>query len=223
MTVPDFKQWIRSIAYRVDEKYHDWIWCIHTYDLIEHDQLGLGPESLDYSPTPYSVLRRVFKALPPAVKGGTFLDYGCGMGRAVIAACRCGFRKAIGVEFSQHLGTIARRNARGLSVEIVQSDAAVFRVPPEVSVFFFFNPFHGRTLTRVLDRIEDSLIQSDRPAVIVYVTGRYFEEEIQNRHWIQPRRVVACNWPKGTWAIYHIDRNALIDSRFRTNSEISPE
>jgi len=223
MTVPDFRQWIRSIAFRVDEKYHDWSWSIHTYDLIEPDRLGLGPESIQYSAAPYSVLRRILKALPPSVREGAFLDYGCGMGRAVIAACRSGFSQAIGVEFSEHLCDIARRNARGLPVEIVQADATLYRVPPEVSVFFFYNPFHGRTLTQVVDRIEDSLIQADRPMVIVYYMRRYFEEAIQDRHWILRGEVVNCHYHKGSWAIYKIDRKALIDSRCRASRGISPE
>jgi SAM-dependent methyltransferase len=214
---------IRSVHFRADEKFHDWRWRIHTYDLIELEKLGLGPESLEYCPTPYAVLRRIFRALPASVREGTFLDYGCGMGRSVIAACRGGFRKAIGVEISGYLCEIARRNARGLPVEIVQSDAALFRVPADVSVVFFFNPFRGHILTQVLDLIEDSLIETDRPIVIVYFMRKYFEEAVQNRHWIRPGKVWTCEYPKASWAIYHIDRSTLMNSCPRVRAEISPE
>lgn len=161
------RSFVASVAFRFDEKYYDWLWGIRTVGCIPGERLGLGEESLGYCATPYSVLRRIFRSLPPAVLDGTFLDYGCGMGRAVITACRKGFRRAIGVESSERLCGIVRRNCLGLPVEIVQCDAALFTVPTEVSVFFFFNPFQGSILSHVLGRIEDSLVERDRPIVIV--------------------------------------------------------
>jgi SAM-dependent methyltransferase len=212
---------VASIIHRFDEKYHDWAWGIRTGGWIPSESLGSEQDWLGYCPTPYSVLRSVFKALPPAVRGGAFLDYGCGMGRALIAACREGFQKVIGVERSPTLCTMARRNVRQFPAEVVEGDAALYPVPDNVSVFFFFNPFRGGTLAAVLDRIGDSVIEKDRPAVMAVYMRKYFEEIVEGRPWIRRNGVRLCYFPKGSWSLYSFDRDALVNSRADARRETS--
>ena len=40
----------------------------------------------------------------------TFIDLGCGKGRALLVAARLGFKQVIGVEFAHELAGIARKN-----------------------------------------------------------------------------------------------------------------
>ncbi|MDE2060236.1 MAG: class I SAM-dependent methyltransferase [candidate division NC10 bacterium] len=106
----------------------------------------------------------------------TFLDFGCGKGLAMMLASQYGFRKIIGVEFSRNLCDICLRNLKKYqrstctvnNFEIVHADAAEYQIPPEATVFFFFNPFGSSVLARVLHNIETSLAQAPRQIWIAY-------------------------------------------------------
>jgi SAM-dependent methyltransferase len=91
----------------------------------------------------------------------TFVDYGCGKGRALLMASDFPFKEIIGVEFVPALLTMARRNVQLYrnseqkchAIRIVESDAAVFEPPSTPTVFFLYNPFDAVVLTKVLSRI----------------------------------------------------------------------
>jgi SAM-dependent methyltransferase len=83
--------------------------------------------------------------------GDVFLDPGSGKGRAVLLAARYPFKRVIGVEFSESLTAIARRNMatfrarlRCHDVELVTADVVDYRIPDDVSVVYMFNLFHER-------------------------------------------------------------------------------
>jgi SAM-dependent methyltransferase len=95
----------------------------------------------------------------------TFVDMGCGKGRALILAHEVGFRNLIGVDFSASLCRAARRNLARLNIpaRIVTQDATQFDFPAEPAVLFFYNPFGEELMKRVLARI------GDVPRILVYV------------------------------------------------------
>lgn len=106
-----------------------------------------------------------------------FVDYGCGMGRAAIIASERAFRRIIGLEIAPSLAEIARRNmaivAREFperpAVEIIEGDAVDFELPLDPLVLFFFQPFERPVLRAVLDRLERSLANAPRPAILLYL------------------------------------------------------
>lgn len=84
----------------------------------------------------------------------TFVDVGCGKGRALIVAATYPFKRVIGVEYAPDLAKACRENLEELHLsskcEVVLGDAAEFRFPDGKLFVFFFNPFDGVVFDRVL-------------------------------------------------------------------------
>jgi SAM-dependent methyltransferase len=107
----------------------------------------------------------------------TFVDLGCGKGRALVLASEMGFRRVVGVEIDPALAEAARRNAAALRarfpgrvpIEVLHADAAAFRFPPEPLVVFLNHPFWGPVMRRVAARLAASLAEVPREAVVVYL------------------------------------------------------
>lgn len=91
----------------------------------------------------------------------TFVDLGCGKGRAVLLASESGFREAVGVELNPALADTAKANVErwvaagkaecALSVE--QGDATEFAWPAGATLVFMFNPFGREVMDRVVERM----------------------------------------------------------------------
>jgi SAM-dependent methyltransferase len=144
----------------------------HQVDLAPATAHGDG---VAYSPTPTGPLRRILRALPVGDPAGfTFVDLGCGKGRALLLAAEHGYGRVIGVELDAGLADTARRNIKAYEnaspgragvVEVVAVDAAAFVPPAGPTVVFLFNPFGEDTLRAVVDRIERS---AARPVFVAY-------------------------------------------------------
>jgi SAM-dependent methyltransferase len=123
------------------------VYNITTRGYLLEAQTGVAanPDANAYAATPYWVIRRVFRHLPPQCLCGSFIDYGCGHGRVAIMAARLPFRHVIGVELSGKLYRRAQENlntsraSRRCQVAFLQADAACFPVPDDVSAVFFYN------------------------------------------------------------------------------------
>lgn len=105
-------------------------------------------------------------AVPRGLRGyrwdrpGSFLDLGCGKGRALYVAGWYPFRAVIGVELDAGLARVARRNlavARGPRragrAEVVHGDAREVGLPADLRVVFLFNPFLGTVFRTVAERL----------------------------------------------------------------------
>ena len=143
---------------------------VDTGGLIPGPDLASGHPSdrfIDgYAPVPVSgfrgVMARWVEELAPREVGEfTFVDVGCGKGRAVLLASEVGFREVIGVELNPALAATARANverwvaagkAKG-PVRIEQGDAAEFAWPEGPCVAFLFNPFTRELMDRVAERM----------------------------------------------------------------------
>ena len=93
----------------------------------------------------------------------SFVDLGCGKGRAVLVASERPFRQATGVELNPRLvqaaqGNIERWVAAGKArcpVQVVQGDVTRTELPDGPCLVFIYNAFGNAVLTQVLDRIEE--------------------------------------------------------------------
>ncbi|MCX7889430.1 MAG: class I SAM-dependent methyltransferase [Rhodobacteraceae bacterium] len=101
-------------------------------------------------------LRRLVEAIPAPdrepVLNGTFVDLGCGKGRALHAAHVIGFRRIVGVELVGAFAATARRNMEALGVsgaEIIDGNAAEFSFPGDTRLVFMFNPFRDAVMRQV--------------------------------------------------------------------------
>lgn len=98
----------------------------------------------------------------PAIENYSFVDLGCGKGRAVMMASQFGFREVVGVELHAPLARIAEANvavwaAAGRAVcpvRIVCQDATEFAFPDGACLLYLFNPFAAPVVERLIDRIE---------------------------------------------------------------------
>ena len=132
--------------------------------------------SVHYQGADPQTVQEIFALLPPKAKTATFVDFGCGKGRVLILARQNGFKHVIGIEIAPELATICQRNLAKApctrdreQVQIIQTDAATFRPPPGVVCAFFFNPFHGPPLHRVISNLRENAECSRSEVWVIYV------------------------------------------------------
>lgn len=131
-------------------------------------------DGVEYQPVSYSGLKRALDHLPSDAFKGSFVDYGCGKGRALLIAALFPFQKVIGIEYDSELAQTAQSNisnAQGTlqchTVEVIQIDATLYDIPNEASVFFFYQPFVGETLSKVLRRLQAHIINHKKRTTII--------------------------------------------------------
>lgn len=140
-----------------------------------------------------SCVREALRAIPD-LEGRTFVDLGCGKGRALIIASEFPFRRITGVEISQEMVELARRNANALhakypgrpKIEVAQGDAMLFPLPEGDLVVFLFHPFHRELLLVILARLEEAAKRTSREIFFVYENPVYtqtFDEAPWLRRW----------------------------------------
>jgi SAM-dependent methyltransferase len=127
----------------------------------------------------------------------TFIDFGCGKGRIILSAARRPFRAVCGVEFSRELAAVARKNARIFreeveivsSVQVVSADAAEFQLPRGNLVVYFYNPFDGPVMAKVVANLEAAVKESEREVKAIYVDPRCVEIIDLSGYWRKETRL----------------------------------
>src|SRR5579864_9344232 len=125
--------------------------------------LRSGREGVRYQAVEPDSFMKAVGSLDIDVAEFRFVDIGCGKGRALLLARDLGFKNIIGVEISQSLCEIARRNCP--DAEILCANAASYLLPEGPCVVYFFNPF-GESLIRTLGA---NILKHRGPCVVVYV------------------------------------------------------
>jgi SAM-dependent methyltransferase len=133
----------------------------------------------------------------------TFVDLGCGLGRALVLASEFAFKRIVGVELSPEMSRLAERNVQTFSSgfpqrtkpEIVQQDARTFSFPPETTVVFLFHPFGRPILQRIVEVLEE---RSRRGAelFVVYenpVHGDILDDQVWLKRWFAQNVVADAN------------------------------
>jgi SAM-dependent methyltransferase len=165
----------RSWKEYLQDRYHDWRLGIDTLEEDEFMDWSVPQDDNHvYNYCRYSWFSRVIRYAKIVPDRDVFLDYGCGKGRALVLAAEHPFRRIIGVEYSAGLAETARENVRRAlpklqcrEIEVVTQNAAEYEVPPEVTVVYLFNSFHGEIFRAVLDRLRASLEASPRELRII--------------------------------------------------------
>jgi SAM-dependent methyltransferase len=146
---------------------------VRTSGLIPGRHLGLGHKHDRHNTAYYGVAPSVFQGLivrwrrsrPVApIDAFTFIDFGAGMGRAVMLAAELPFRDVVGVEINPILARIARKNlavwrASGRAcgpMRIECRDALEFRFPAGPCVAFLFNPFGAPVMRHLLKQVAET-------------------------------------------------------------------
>lgn len=147
--------------------------------------------STGYAGCQPSCVRDALRAIPEPERR-TFVDLGCGKGRAMVLASEFPFRHIVGVEISSYLVAQARHNI-GLveakypqrpRMEVAHGDAMLFPYPEGDLVVFLFHPFHRELVSALLIRLQEAAQLADREIFIIYENPVY-GEVIDAAPWLQ--------------------------------------
>jgi predicted RNA methylase len=161
---------------------------VRTSGLVAGRHLGSGHRHDRHNTAYYAVAPSVFKAMivrwrrshPPApIDEYMFIDFGAGMGRAVMMAAEFPFRQVVGVELNPTLARIARRNmalwrAAGRALapsRILRQDAVQFRFPAGPCVAFLFNPFGAPVMHKLMASIAAAFAGRRGQLDLIYVNN----------------------------------------------------
>lgn len=117
-------------------------------------------EYFHYQGASYRVLLNLFNDILPKTKDFTFVDIGCGKGRALFVAEYCGYNHLIGIELDDALLNEAKENLKSYafkredsSFSFIHQNAVDYPYKNEACVYFLFNPFNEDVLRKVLDKV----------------------------------------------------------------------
>jgi SAM-dependent methyltransferase len=129
------------------------------------DAAAQVPDGYAYQASPLGKFRRLIAASGVTPSETSFVDLGCGRGRALVLAAELGFRTVIGVELDPVLAEQAEENVTrwigarsagqddGRKFSVQRCDAASIALPTGAVIVYLYNPFGSETLNRVLDVI----------------------------------------------------------------------
>ena len=157
---------------------------INTHSIVNLDKLTLAGEDSDqnhhYQGASYYILFSIFNNLPAGIKNFPFIDYGCGKGRALFVAEQCGFTNLIGIDIALELIEDANKNKEVYKklnpesrIHFTFSDATVYEIPSNASVFYFFNPFGPDVLKKVIVNIMESVRLYPRIIYCIYLNPKF--------------------------------------------------
>jgi len=121
-----------------------------------------------------------------AISEYSFIDLGCGKGRAVMMASEFPFRQVIGVELNGQLAKIAQKNVAAWTaagraicpVQIICQDATEFSFPEGPCLLYLFNPFAAPVVKRLIESIEADFVARPGQMDLIYFnpeSGYLFE------------------------------------------------
>ena len=129
-----------------------------------------------YEGITHDFFNKMIKAIPIAHGDFVFVDLGSGKGKSLMLASRFPFKKIVGVELFQELHEIAKKNIESFvnrkkipdNFELCWMDAESYNFPENNLVFFLYNPFHGKVMLSVLNKIGEFLKQNPFQVIIFY-------------------------------------------------------
>jgi predicted RNA methylase len=171
----------RTFKISLFEVYYEYRLGARTSYVIPRQQLDGDEHAMahatDYFPSSYLVLREAFSCVQTECRDAVLIDYGCGMGRALMVASKLPLKRIIGVELSQSLCVAAMENLERLyrktgqinpSWSVVNCEASAFAIPEDANLIYLFNPFDAEILGRVVDNIMESLRNAPRKCTVIY-------------------------------------------------------
>jgi SAM-dependent methyltransferase len=172
----------RTLWQSTDEHAFDRENGVDTSGLIRGEALATGSRNDLWNTAYYgigvSVFHRVLEQVPARFReGATFIDLGCGKGRALLLASGYPFRQVVGVEIVPSLHAIAVENARRYlagrpdapRIDVLLGDAASFVFPSGPVLLYLYHPFCRPVLEQVLKNLGESLEREPREVAVVYI------------------------------------------------------
>lgn len=176
------KEWY----YRVFNSYYEKHFDVNTKGWVWRAEPGIR---VNYESVHYRRTINILNKVPVNKNESTLLDYGCGKGRVIIAAASYQYKKIIGVELSS-LINIAENNIDKMkhrktkNIVLKKCDAQDYKVPSDVNIIYFFNPFKGGVLENVIRNIYSSYKETPRKIYIIYFNNVQFDKIISHQDWL---------------------------------------
>lgn len=135
-----------------------------------------------YQGASYYVLHQVFTEMNKFPHQYSFIDYGCGKGRAMIVAAKEGFKNVSGIDLAEELCIVATKNIEivakrfpATTFSVFHANATSYQSIDSFDVFYFFNPFGRQVMSAVVEQIK--LSQERKPRVIyaIYINPQFFD------------------------------------------------
>lgn len=176
----------RHIRECIDKDF-DLLHNVDTAGRISLGQLSIDAENWEYGnayqPITPDEFHEMMQAAGDVAAGRVFVDFGCGKGRAILLASGYLFKRIVGVEFASELAEVACKNLQSYhnpcqvcrDLEVVLKDAALYPIPDDPLVLFFFNPFGMEIMTSVVRNVYRSLAHNPRPVTVIYNTPEHDE------------------------------------------------
>lgn len=169
---------LQFLSKRWDSKY-----AVDTYGHIELTDIDvLGPNKdrafpyVATSPSVYAFLSILF---PPNWKDFTFVDVGCGKGRALMLAALQGFDSILGIEFAPLIYRAAEQNLTNFSGRkpawwsIINADVTTVDLPlGRPLLLYCYSPFHVAVWERFLPALSRTIETNQKPMCLVLVGTR---------------------------------------------------
>jgi SAM-dependent methyltransferase len=137
-----------------------------------------------YAGVPPSVMTQAIAELPLRPAEFTFVDLGCGKGRALLVAAEFPFPRLLGVELATELCEAARANVASNAdwsarISILNQDATTVVYPDGRLLIFMFHPFLAPVLRKVLANLERQLPRAPREVYLLYARNPRFTEVME--------------------------------------------
>jgi SAM-dependent methyltransferase len=131
-----------------------------------------------------SVLVQALLHLPFKTEDFTFVDLGCGKGRALMVASQFPFRRLVGVEIATDLCRAANSNIAlqpdwAARISILNEDATTVTFPDGPLLIFLFHPFLSPVLRRALANLEQQLHRSPRETWLLYARNPRYTDVLE--------------------------------------------
>lgn len=191
LTQRGFRNTLRRVWRKASNRLREHRLGIRTTGSITGGELEFDAASFGYQPIPYASFDAAMCHVSIRPGEDVFVDYGCGMGRAVVLAATYPFRRVIGVERSKELSGIARDNIRRArpklrctDVTVATEDARSYVVPNDATHIFLFNPFDEAIVTAVLANLRASLHTHPRQLAVIYALPKCRRDPLLDVPWL---------------------------------------
>jgi SAM-dependent methyltransferase len=162
---------------------------VDTSGYLAADKIHTDPKMKDlvipYSASQASIIREALLALGD-VSEYTFIDFGCGKGRATLVATEFPFQQIVGVELSSTLAEVGRRNAEIFAkrfpdrpkIRIYTENVLNYELPKGKLVVYMYHSFARPVLAEILKRLAASVAKGHNTHLFVIYYNPMFGAEL---------------------------------------------
>jgi hypothetical protein len=183
---PQHAEWLRTKAER-DERFDQQLGTDTggIQDIQGHQVAGANAKhGISHIASDAGDFEAMMRDLELPVPEYTFVDLGCGKGRALILAAQHPFARVIGVDFvpafvesaAANIQAAARRVSFRSEIQVEVGDAAEFSFPDGPVLLYLFNPFDAPIVRRVALNAHRSWQADRRPFTIMYMNPLHVDE-----------------------------------------------